>query len=309
MTAAKHDLYERFKRLVYERSDLHFSPRKRAFFERQLADRAAACGFGDLEAYFWHVHDNPDGLDGLLQCLTTHQTSFFRNPAQFSALREVILPELVAARNREVISSWGGPGSQVQRPGRHPAMNIRIWSSGCSTGEEAYSIAFSLLDAIRYIRAWDVEVLGTDINRAVLAAARAGVYDGSQLPELARWGADRHVEAGGGTFRVGEDTRRLVRFRESNLKGLTSSRPRRLELRDEAGREEVMEAAGLFDMIFCRNVMIYFDRDGQQRLVDALFDCLKPGGYLFTGDSEPLHLFSHGFERAGGGDALYYRKP
>jgi chemotaxis protein methyltransferase CheR len=113
---------------------------------------------------------------------------------------------------------------------------------------------------------------------------------------------EKYMEKVDGGWAVKELPRSLVRFGEVNLKGLSlDSGP--LPHTDGAGGK------GYFDIIFCRNVMIYFDRKGQQRLVDNLYERLAPGGYLFTGDSEPLHLFRHGFVKAEGADALYYRKP
>jgi chemotaxis protein methyltransferase CheR len=302
------ELLNKFQELVYQKSDLHFSERKQVFFERQLRKRACGHGIKDFGAYYLYLVQNPAELSGLVQDLTTNKTSFFRNPAQFRALKDNVLPEIIESRNREVMSSWGKPGGAQAAGTRHPAMRIRIWSAGCSTGEEVYSLAFTLLEALKFPRAWDAEVIGTDIKAEALSVARRGTYGKGSVREMEPYLAEKYMESRADGYYVKEPALRLVKFFESNVKELSQSRPCRLTLKPDKGREHTVLAAGCFDVIFCRNVMIYFDREGQQRLVNALFDCLRPGGYLFTGDSEPLHLFEHGFVRAAD-EALYYQKP
>jgi len=309
MLTITNDLIDRFRRLVYDKSDLYFADKKLVFFERRLRERLMALGLADYEDYCALLARDPLELGMLVQDLTTNKTHFFRDRAQFRALRDTVLPGLVEARNLDVMRTWGS-GAPSSAPGRNPAMSIRIWSSGCSTGEEAYSIAFMLLDTVRYPRAWDLEVLATDINRAVLDTARRGVYGDDAVRELEPDVRDRYMRHGGDGWKVRDDARSAVAFREGNIKELSGPGGRRtLVVSDPAGRSVRRDLTEYFDVIFCRNVMIYFDRDAQQRLVDALYGCLKPGGFLFTGDSEPLHLFSHGFTRAHSGEALYYRKP
>jgi chemotaxis protein methyltransferase CheR len=291
------ELLGKFQEIVYDRSDLHFAPSKRVFFERQLREKLLTDGFADFESYYASLKCDLKRLDMLVQDLTTNQTFFFRNQAQFEALRGKVFPELIESRNREAMRSWSSPTQSQRR-----TMGLRIWSAGCSTGEEAYSIAFTLLDVLKYPRAWDVRIIGTDIKRSALEVAHAGIYEGPSLKETALHLMEKYMEKVDGGWAVKELPRSLVRFGEANLKGLSS----------ESGPLPHTDGAvgkGYFDVIFCRNVMIYFDRKGQQRLVDNLYERLAPGGYLFTGDSEPLHLFRHSFVKAEGADALYYRKP
>jgi len=309
MLTLTHELIGRFQRIVYDRSGLHFSGHKLVFFERQLRERLDKGRLDDFESYYRRLTEDPSELDLLVQGLTTNRTYFYRNPGHFKALRDTVFPEIIEAKNKEVVSSWGRQGESYNFDGPHPAMRLRVWSSGCSTGEETYSIAFSLLEALSYPRAWDVEVLGTDIKRDALASARAGVYDEASVKELPPEIAGKYMESTVGGYAVRENVSRVVKFREANLKEFTGPPPGALTLRDLDGTVETLDTRGYFDVVFCRNVMIYFDREGQQRLVDALYECLAPGGYLFTGDSEPLHLFSHGFVQAGGDESLYYRKP
>jgi len=302
------ELLERFMHCVYERSDLHFSAKKQPFFEKRLGERFERSGLPDYETYYGFLMENPTEVYALVEDLTTNETYFFRNNSQFRALSEEVVPSLVESKNREVVSTWGK--GLATRPGRHPAMNIRMWSAGCSTGEEAYSIAFSLLSTVKYPKAWGLEVLATDIKRETLAIARRGVYADGRLKGMNRAIRDRFMEKTESGWSVRPDPRMIVSFFAANIKDITNRQGRRtLGLADESGGVQDLDVQERFDVVFCRNVMIYFDRSAQQRLVDALYDCIRPGGYLFTGDSEPLHLFTHGFVRAQNSDALYYRKP
>lgn len=309
MLTLTHELMERFRRVVYDKCDLHFMDKKLVLFERNLRERLRARGVQDFESYYGLLTADHAELDALVRALTTNKTFFFRDRPQFRALREAVIPELIGRRNQEAMRSWGGT-SGAGTTGRNPAMSIRIWSAACSTGEEAYSIAFTLLEAVRYPRAWELEVLATDINSDVLGVASRGAYGEDAVREIDPELRDRYMAPDGKLWTVGEQARKVVHFREGNVKDLSlTGEKRAMGLTMPDGSSSVREMRGGFDAIFCRNVMIYFDRDGQQRLVDAMYDCLRPGGYLFTGDSEPLHLFSHGFVRPACGDALYYRKP
>jgi len=309
MGGADDDVLGRLQELVYEKSDLSFKGRKRALFERRVSERARIGGRPSLSAYYDALKADPAELDRLVNALTTNHTYFFRIPGHFDALREKVFPEIIEAGNSEAMRGWGKFKGEEAEELRRRAMRVRVWSPGCSTGEEVYSLAFTLLDVLKYPRAWDAQVLGTDIKREALAEARRGVYGPESLREADMKLMGPRMETVDGGWSVREEPRRLVSFRESNLKDISGPVPFRMTLTREDGASECLDARGYFDVIFCRNVMIYFDRRGQQKLVDALYGCLRPGGYLFTGDSEPLHLFTHGFERVGWGDAIYYRKP
>jgi chemotaxis protein methyltransferase CheR len=302
------DLLTRFHELVRERCDLFFPAAKQAFFENRLRERLFLAGHGDYESYYSYLLEQPDEMQSLLQGLTVNETRFFRNPAEFKALRERILPELIEKKNREVVKSWGDETRPWKWGERHPVMHFRVWSAGCSTGEEAYSIAFTILESLKFPRAWEIEITATDINRAVLYTARAGGYDNGSVAEIQPDMRARYMDSLDGGFIVKEFPASLVRFYEANLKDI-SAMPGTMTLKPVSGPDIDMDVAGYFDIIFCRNVMIYFERAAQQRLVDALYNCLKPGGCLFTGDAEPLHLFEHRFETVSEGDAIYYVKP
>lgn len=307
-SAMTEDLLARFHELVRERCDLFFPAAKQAFFESRLRERLSFCGHGDYGSYYNYLLEQPDEMQSLLQGLTVNETRFFRNPAEFKALRERILPELIERKNREVVKSWGDETRPWKWGERHPAMHFRVWSAGCSTGEEAYTIAFTILESLKFPRAWDIEITATDISRAVLDTARTGIYDNGSVAEIQPDILARYMDRLDDGFIVKEFPASLVRFYEANLKDI-SKRSGMIRLKPLASPATDMDATGYFDIIFCRNVMIYFERAAQQRLVDSLYNCLRPGGCLFTGDAEPLHLFEHRFEVVSEGDAIYYVKP
>ncbi len=298
----------RFNKLVGERCDLFFPAAKQVVLENRLRERLLACGHSDYDNYYNRLLEEPEEMQNLLEGLTVNETRFFRNPAQFKALRERILPGMIDGRNREIVKSWGDETRPWKWGERHPLMHLRAWSAGCSTGEEAYSIVFTILDSLKFPRAWDIEITATDINRSVLGHARMGVYGNNAAKDITPDVLARHMDRREGGLVVKEFPARLVKFYESNLKDL-SARRGIMTLTSADGLEAERDATGYFDIIFCRNVMIYFDRTAQARLVNTLYRCLKPGGFLFTGDSEPLHLFEHEFNVITDGDAVYYVKP
>ncbi len=291
-----------------DKYDLFFPASKQVFLENRLCERLLIGGYGDYESYYNCLLEDCEEMQLLIEELTVNETRFFRNPSQFKALKENILPEMIEKRNREVVKSWGDATRPWKWGERHPLMHLRIWSAGCSTGEEAYSIAFTILDSLKFPRAWDIEITATDINQSVLDHARMAAYDNNSANEIGPDMLTRYTDTSEAGFVVKEFPARLVKFYDSNLKDLSAG-PGIMKLRPVDGPGIELDASGYFDIIFCRNVMIYFDRTAQARLVNALYRCLKPGGFLFTGDSEPLHLFEHEFNVITEGDAVYYVKP
>jgi chemotaxis protein methyltransferase CheR len=248
---------------------LDLKPGKEALICARLGKRLQTLGLATIGEYLEHVKRDKTGaeLSVFIDSLATNYTSFLREPEHFRLLREAILPQI---------------------EGRHA---VRIWSAGCSSGEEPYSILFHIAehagerDLARY------SILATDISTRALEHARAGIYAGSRLkdlpPEWLRKYFQRGQGARSGEFRVKERFRACVRFARLNLM-------------------EPLGKAGTFPVIFCRNVMIYFDRPTQERLVRNLANCLEPGGWLLTGHSESLMGIDHGLRYIA---PSVYRKP
>lgn len=243
--------------------------------QRRLWPRLEALSLPDFSAYYRFLRFDTQRrteLETAIEALTTHETYFFREPRQLKAFAEEMLPQL-AQRN-----------ARTKR--------LRIWSAGCSSGEEAYTVSM-LLNESGYFEDWDVEIYGTDISRRVLAAARQGEYGSSALRVTSPDRIARYFEhVGSSRVRVRDDVRSWVSFGHLNLL--------------DVGLGQLM---GRMDVIFCRNVMIYFDPPARQRVLRLLYDKLVPGGFLLLGHSENLINLSADFELVHLKSDLVYRKP
>ncbi len=245
--------------LAYDLAGIALGQGKQAMVEARLGKRLRQLGC-DLKEYARRVTADPAEQVVMLDLLTTNHTAWLREPAHFTDLEQRVLPALAARRARD------------------PHPRLRIWCAAAATGEEPWTIALTLVRALPEIERWDVAVLATDISTRALARAEAGLYGeeriaalGAQDRQLALEVAERTVPK---VYSVAARLRRLVHFARLNLM-------------------EDWPMRGPFDVIFCRNVMIYFDRDTQQRLVDRLVGLLVPGGTLYVGHAESLSSISH----------------
>ena len=242
--------------LVYERFGIRMGEQKRPLVEARLQKRIRSMGLGGFSEYFSLLRADGSGaeLSVLMNLLTTNHSYFWRESGHFSFLASEVL---------EGIRSSAGPG----RP-----RELRIWSAGCAAGEEVYSIAMLVRDSLLPVLASvDIGILATDISAQALEEARKGVYPETRLRELPKRYREACFEsAGAGTWAVKPEIRNMILFKRLNL------------------MREGFPFHGLFDVVFCRNVMIYFDAESRARLVKALHAVTKPGGYLFIGHSESL---------------------
>jgi chemotaxis protein methyltransferase CheR len=259
---------------VYEHAGLHFDEEAMFLFERRLVDRVEALGLDDFYAYYKFLRFHPEGraeLDEAIERLTTKETYLFRQEYQLRSFRDQLLPELArthAARRR-----------------------IGVWSAGCATGEEVYTIAILLIESGLFA-GWDVKVVGSDICRGSVAAARRGVYREAAFrttPESAR---ERYFVNQGDAWEVKAEVKRLCHFGQLNL--MDGTHPLML---------------GQVDVIFCRNVLIYFDVKSRRRVIDGFYERLVPGGYLLLGHSESLLNLTTAFELVHLKEDLVYRRP
>lgn len=285
---------ERIRDWVAQRCRLHFGGRKLGLLAQRLDGRIQELGLADYRAYWEHLEGDPREVPRLLDLLTTNETFFFRNPGQFQFLRETAFPELEFRRGREMMQSWG---MDEVTPAKN-IMKLRILCAGCATGEEPYSAAITVLEGLRYPKAWDVEIVAGDLSGSCLEKARRGFYETDRLQTVPPALLRKYFIPQAGGVTVADELRELVRIIPLNLNQLMNGM---LPPGLDAGW-------GSFDLVFCRNVMIYFSRGCQQLLVETLSRLLVPGGYLLTGDAEPLHLFDHDLATVADAGCLVYRK-
>jgi chemotaxis protein methyltransferase CheR len=261
--------FHAFRDLIHRETGIALNDGKREMLCARLAKRLRHLGCQDYGEYYRYLVDgDPEGREKIemINCVTTNKTDFFREPHHFDFLRNVVIPE-VEARSRT-----GG------------ARRLRIWSAACSTGEEPYSIAMTLRDRIPAQLDWDIRILASDIDSEVLAKAQRGSYEDSRISDVPASFRTRYLR------RDPEDDRRSIV--DSELQSLIGFR--RINFMDEA-----WPIRTTFDVIFCRNVIIYFDRPTQQKLFERMALLLAPGGYLILGHSENLYGISDRFEALG----------
>ena len=264
---------KRFCEFLYARTGMQFGETKRYYIERRLHDRLAATNALSFANYLLLLRSDPAETATVISSFTVNETYFYREEHQLRCLSDSLLPEITKSR---------GPGDKV-----------RIWSQPCSTGEEAYSIARWLLENWRMVDAFNIEIVGSDIDSDALAAARAGLFGDRALSRLPPSVVDGYFEpAKRGQRRIIEDLRESVAFTEANLIDRGS-----------------MKDQGVFDVIFCRNVLIYFDDDSRARAVNHLYDCLAPGGFICLGHTESMSRISDRFTIRRFPDAIVYQRP
>ncbi|HEY8615911.1 protein-glutamate O-methyltransferase CheR [Phenylobacterium sp.] len=264
---------ERFCDYLYQRTGMTYGESKRYYIERRVADRMRATGEARFGDYFARLRSEPAELEAMINAFTVNETYFYREDHQLRCLSRSILPAVAATK---------GPGDK-----------IRIWSLPCSTGEEPYSIAIWLLENWPMVDAYNVEIVGSDIDTEALEAARAGRYGERALSRLPADVVDRYFEqAGEGDREIISDLKESVLFSPANLiEGSTLS------------------GHGQFEVIFCRNVLIYFDDAARARAIDNLFTALKPGGYICLGHTESMSRITDRFRACRFPDAVVYQRP
>jgi chemotaxis protein methyltransferase CheR len=262
--------FAKFRQLAYDTFGLDLRAGKETLVAARLGELIQKAGCLSFDKYYQRVVADRTGeaLIPLIDALTTNHTSFFRERAHFEFLRQTFLP---AYRDRA---------------------SIDIWSAACSTGEEPYSIAMCVLDYLGSPAPGKVRILATDISTRVLAAAKKAIYATERFDVVPASNLRRFWLRGerdwAGYYRAKEELRSLVEFRRLNLL-------------------EAPASVGTFPLIFCRNVMIYFDKPTQRQVIGRLSECLEPGGYLITGHAESLTGIEHGLRYVQ--PAVYRRAP
>jgi chemotaxis protein methyltransferase CheR len=268
---------EEFRRLaefIYRRTGMVFTEAKRYYVDRRLSERMTATGRRSFSAYFALLRAGIGGeVEQLINSFTVNETYFYREEHQFKCLTDNLLPDVTGRKQ--------------------PGATLRIWSVPCSTGEEAYSIAMWLLENWAAVDAYDVEIVGSDIDTRVLEAATEGRYGDRALMRLRPALVARYFErTGPDQHRIIADLRDSVRFTPVNLI-------------EQSGMRDL----GRFDVVFCRNVLIYFDEASRRVAAENLYDALVPGGYICLGHTESMSRISPLFRACRFADAIVYQKP
>ncbi len=277
-SAAKAPLSEEeFRRLnefLYRRTGMVFTETKRYYVERRINERMAVTGATSFASYFARLRIDALGeVEQFVNAFTVNETYFYRESHQLRCLVGDLLP---------MRTSSGARGN-----------GLRIWSVPCATGEEPYSIALWLLENWPLVDQFEIEIVGSDIDTEVLRAAREGVFGRRSLMHLpAETIAKYFVALGDDQWRIIDDIRESVRFAPANL----------IDAAYTAG-------FGRFDVIFCRNVLIYFDDASRRVAAENLYECLLPGGFLCLGHTESMSRISPLFEVRRFADAIVYQRP
>jgi chemotaxis protein methyltransferase CheR len=266
----EHELNE-IRGLIESRSGILFDDSRERFFSTRVREHLEARKLSHGTDLIRLIQNSNVEYDSLLQRLLTQETAFFRYPSVFDALEKKVLPEL------QMRKFWENPRS------------LRIWSAGCATGEEAYSIAMTVADVLEFTETWNVHLLATDISRQALQWAEKGFYDAREMEPVSPERRERYFSHAGNHYIVKPQLRNMVTFAPMNLAQVVYM--------------------GKFDCIFCMNVLIYFSEERQAQLVQRFFDYLEPGGYLFLGHAESISRSEVKFETHIHRDAQIYQKP
>ncbi len=255
------DEFKMFAKLIYAESGIFMKDTKITLLSNRLRKRLIALDLETFAEYYDYIQkltDRSKEIEALIDVVSTNETYFFRNERQFEALSDYCFSDLAEKKKHD--------------------RRLKIWSAGCSTGEEPYTISICVLEKMNLFNGWNVEIVATDIAPSVLDFAREGIYSGRRIekvpPEILKkyFTQDRENPE---LYSVNSDVKRLVSFKYLNL--FKSEYPKNC------------------DIIFCRNVMIYFDKEHQRKLVEGFYNALLNTGYLFIGHSETLHSISEDF--------------
>jgi len=268
------DDFLKFKEFFYRKTGIAFDSTKRYFVDKRLSERIEATGNADFKSYFSMMRFEASGaeLQQLTNIMTVNETYFLREVHQFECLVHSLLPDI------------------VRRKVDHEP--IRIWCIPSSSGEEPYSIAMYLLENWPDISNCDVEIIASDIDTGMLVKARAGLYSARSVRNLPGAWLKKYFQPNGVDQQICDDLRQAVEFTRVNLNDLESTRGYRN-----------------FDVVFCRNLLIYFDDASRKQATETFFDSLKPGGYICLGHSESMGRLSSLYKIRKFPEAIVYQKP
>ena len=269
--------FAQLRDFIYAQSGIFVADNRKYLVENRLATRLKELNlksFAEYHAYLQYDASRRQELNRLFEVITTNETSFYRNPPQLKVFQDMVL--------RDVL--------ERQRAAKQ--RRLRIWSAGCSTGEEPYTIAIILHEVLRTeVASWDIRITANDLSEAVLSQAREAVYTEYSLRTTPKEIVTRYFNQDGVNFKLRPEIKRLVSFGQINLS-------------DRAQLKRVERS----HIVFCRNVIIYFDDEMKKNVINAFYDNLLPGGHLLIGHSESLHNISRAFRPKHYPGAIIYSK-
>lgn len=271
---------EEFRQLrdfIYEQCGIYIADNRKYLIENRLLNRLKELNLKNFSEYYHYLRYDTNRraeLTRLFEVVTTNETSFFRNPPQLEVFQTKVLPTIIA---------------DIKAKG---LKKLRIWSAGCSTGDEPYTIAIILHEVLKSeISSWDIKITASDLSEAVLAAGRRGVYNEYTLRTTPKELVDRYFHKEGTNYRVDDKLKAMIQFGALNLND-------RMQIK----------RIDPSHIIFCRNVIIYFDDVMKKNVISSFYDNLLPGGYLIIGHSESLHNISRAFQPEHHPSAIMYRR-
>ncbi len=271
---------EEFKQLrdfIYDQSGIFIAENRKYLLENRLAGRLKDLNLKSFGEYYYFLRydaNRRQELNRLFESVTTNETSFFRNPPQLRVFQEKVL--------REVLDAQRSAGQK----------RLHIWSAGCSTGEEPYTLAIIILETLRAeASSWNIKITANDLSEAVLQSARRGVYNEYTLRTTPKELIGKYFTKEDVAYKIKPEVKRLVSFGQINLS-------------DRVGVKRVERS----QIVFCRNVIIYFDDEMKKKVISLFYDNLLPGGFLLIGHSESLHNISRAFSPVHHPGAIVYKK-
>ncbi|MCF7929437.1 MAG: protein-glutamate O-methyltransferase CheR [Spirochaetales bacterium] len=262
------EYFEKFRKLIYDASGIHFSENNRTILESRLRERLRSSGLDKISDYYQKIQNNQEEIKSLLDSVTTNLTRFFRNTAHFQTFENFVIPKLLE-RKKETRSS-----------------EFKLWSAGCSTGEEPYSLAMVLKEQLP--ANFDLQIVASDISLKSLMVGQEGYYAENRINGIPEHYLNKYFDRKGNGYQIKDEIKNLVKFDYHNLK-------------NDSGLRDL-------DVVFCRNVLIYFDETAQKSSVDRFWQTMSDYSYLFIGHSESLFGMKTNFEFVKTDWACVYRK-
>lgn len=261
---------------IYDRCGIYVADNRKYLLENRLGNRLKKLNLRNFDEYYNYLRydaGKSGELKKLFEVITTNETSFYRNPPQLKVFQEKVLTE--------VLDGCRAKGKK-----------LRIWSAGCSTGEEPYTISMIIHELLKgEVDSWDIKITANDLSERVLQSARKGVYNDYTLRTTPKDVAERYFDMNDGANTIRPNVKKLVNFGQINLK-------------DKMQLKRVERS----QIVFCRNVIIYFDDEMKKQVINAYYDNLLPGGYLIIGHSESLHNITRAFKPIHFPGAIIYKK-